>query len=509
MKNRRIKWARWGRRAVFLLTSLIFALAVAVYVAAEWISVTYSVSLDELLFLFASPLKGANMEPVWTCAAEHIPALKLIGLYILIGAVLLFIQNRMSFSICVRGFKRVRCLEIFRFLRRCMSLLCVAAVVCSVVNVDRYFQLWDYIKARASDSTLYEDYYVFPDSVQITGSGKNLICIYMESMETTYASAVVGGAQPEENYIPNLTALAEENVSFSDSNQLGGFRPITGTTWTLGSLFATTSGLPFSFPIEANSMSTRQTFASGVTSLGDILAGKGYQNEFLCGSDANFAGRMDYFTQHGKYKIFDLFSARDAGYVSADYHNGFWGYEDLYLYQIAKDELTSLAQSEQSFNFTMLTVDTHHVDGYVCALCGNAYEATTANVVSCADRQVQEFIDWCREQDFYKDTLIVISGDHPRMDRCLVEGVEYYDRTVYNCFLNCDLQPARTKNREFTAMDLFPTVLAAMGFQVEGDRLGLGVNLFSDQPTLCEALGYSALETQISAHSSFYVRHFA
>ncbi len=30
---------------------------------------------------------------------------------------------------------------------------------------------------------------------------------------------------------------------------------------------------------------------------------------------------------------------------------------------------------------------------------------------------------------------------------------------------------ARTENREFTAMDLLPTVLAAMGFQIEGDRL--------------------------------------
>ena len=30
-----------------------------------------------------------------------------------------------------------------------------------------------------------------------------------------------------------------------------------------------------------------------------------------------------------------------------------------------------LAENEQPFNFTMLTVDTHHVDGYFCEDCEN------------------------------------------------------------------------------------------------------------------------------------------
>ena len=94
------------------------------------------------------------------------------------------------------------------------------------------------------------------------------------------------------------------------------------------------------------------------------------------------------------------------------------------------------------------------------------------------------------------------------MDTNLVENVSYYDRTVYNCFLNCGL-PARTGNRELTTMDLFPTVLAAMGFQIEGDRLGLGANLFSGRPTLCEELGYDALNAEIRKYSPYFIKHFA
>ena len=44
----------------------------------------------------------------------------------------------------------------------------------------------------------------------------------------------------------------------------------------------------------------------------------------------------------------------------------------------------------------------------------------------------------CREQVFYDDTLIVVIGDHPRMDSELVGDVADHDRTNYNLFLNVD-----------------------------------------------------------------------
>ena len=38
-------------------------------------------------------------------------------------------------------------------------------------------------------------------------------------------------------------------------------------------------------------------------------------------------------------------------------------------------------------------------------------------------------------------------------------------------------------------MDLFQTTLAAMGTKIDGDRLGLGTNLYSDKETLAERYG--------------------
>ena len=69
--------------------------------------------------------------------------------------------------------------------------------------------LVEYISDQINDSDLYETSYVNPDSVEISFPEKkrNLIYIYLESMETTFLSKELGGAM-DENLIPELYQLA-------------------------------------------------------------------------------------------------------------------------------------------------------------------------------------------------------------------------------------------------------------------------------------------------------------
>lgn len=162
------------------------------------------------------------------------------------------------------------------------------------------------------------------------------------------------------------------------------------------------------------------------------------------------------------------------------------------------------------FNFTMLTVDTHHVGGYKCNLCQDIYSENLANVISCADKQLFDFIQWCKEQEFYKNTVIVIVGDHPRMDSILVGEVSYYDRTVYNCFINSAKNVnISCKYRKFSTVDLFPTVLSAMVFEIDGDRLGLGTDLFSSTETYSEEMGFDQFNEEMSKYSRYYIDNFS
>lgn len=329
-------------------------------------------------------------------------------------------------------------------------------------------------------------------------------------METTYASEEEGGYQPENNYIPHLTELAHDNISFSNSESLGGFRCPNGTGWTIAAMFATESGLPFLFPVEGNDdFENRSGMANGTVALGDILEKKGYYQEFLCGSDATFGGRRAFLEQHGDFEIYDLDVAIKNGYITEE-QKVWWGLEDRNLYRIAKDELTRVSTLGEPFNFTMLTVDTHHENGWICDLCGDEYPDQLGNVLKCADDQIYDFIKWCEVQPWYENTVIVIQGDHPRMDMALVEGIDYDDRTVYNCFINpkYDEKVLNSKNREFTPMDMFPTILSAMGFKVPDDRLGMGTDLFSDKPTLSEELGYDYYKKELSKYSQYYLDNF-
>ena len=47
-----------------------------------------------------------------------------------------------------------------------------------------------------------------------------------------------------------------------------------------------------------------------------------------------------------------------------------------------------------------------------------------------------------------------------------------------------------------------------MGYSIEGDRLGLGTNLFSKKATLAEELGIDVFNAELSKYSKFYKDNF-
>ena len=495
---------------LYTLFGFLLLLSVAIIGIGIWYKNTFDLEFKALLYVMSSPLQGTGSETIKEVLWASLPAV-IISAILYVCAVLII--ERIANS------SRTK---VAKILKRAGAMFCALALVFSFVFAVYTLRLPKYIELSGGDTSFYEGHYADPEQVKITSEGKtkNLIYIYLESMESTYASTVDGGRQ-QENYMPYLTKMAADNVSFTEKadGTLGGFISPQGTGWTVAALLATSSGIPFSFPLGENgnnNMSKEKYFASGLTTLGDILNDKGYNQMFLCGSNIEFGGRDKYYEQHGNYEIYDLQTARDNGDVPAEYHNGFWGFEDNILFEIAKEQITALSKKDTPFNFTMLTVDAHHNAGYICDLCGSDYlylsekNAQTANVITCIDKQVSEFVDWCKEQTWYEDTVIVISGDHPRMDIYLVSRIPYTERTVYNCFINSAAEPVpgTVSGRTWTAFDMFPTTLAAMGFEIRGERLGLGTNMFSGLPTLAEELGFDYLETEIQKFSSYYINKF-
>ena len=60
------------------------------------------------------------------------------------------------------------------------------------------------------------------------------------------------------------------------------------------------------------------------------------------------------------------------------------------------------------------------------------------------------------------------------------------------------ITPDKEKNRLFSPVDLYFTTLASIGVEIEGNKLGLGVNLFSNEEILYEKLGIKYVNDELS-----------
>ena len=338
-------------KKAFVLVGMVTAvpitvIALLVVFSIQWMFHTWSnLTMEELMFHLQAPLEGTNegmiVDYLNTCA---VPAI-----LILLTMILILLSCR----------KQKKCFWITLI----SVVVSVSAMATSVRAAWNKLDVGGYTESQSTYSTFVDDYYVDPAGVEITfpEQKRNLIYIFLESMETTYTDIENGGGF-EENFIPELTKLAQENEDFSgNDNQLNGGYPMPGATWTMGAMFAQTSGLPLNIPIDDNAMNTQDSFFEGAVTLGDILEDAGYSQTLMIGSEADFGGRKLYFTEHGNYDILDFNYAHDNNLIPQDYRV-WWGYEDEKLFGFAKEKLLELADGESPFNFTMLTVDTHFED---------------------------------------------------------------------------------------------------------------------------------------------------
>ena len=476
----------------------------------EWYEDTFHTTFRELIYTVDMGLEGADAEFLKEAVQR---SRKELLIFVCIMIILLFVD-----VFCVRRIIQKKTVDIFGYKKGRMTrplyrlaILMMAGLFAypSVMHTNQLLEFTGFIKSRIVKTTIYEEQYVDPDKTEIKSgeNRKNLILVYLESMEMAYASEDEGGTQ-KQNLMPNLIGLSKENISFGGPSDNGGLRCTTGSTWTTGAIVATSSGVPFSFRVGMNKMNEEEHFGSGLSTLGDFLEKEGYAQEFLCGSNATFGGRRKFYEEHGNYQIYDYLTAKENGDIPEDY-KVWWGFEDYKLFDIARKEATRLANEDEPFNLTLLTVDTHPVGGYVCKHCPDTYDVPAENIVACSDKLTFDFVKWCQQQDFYKDTVIVLVGDHPRMDQYIVEDIDpSYIRSVYNCFIGADLNKDVKRKREATTLDLFPTILSAMGYKISGDKLGLGTNLFSEKKTLTEKMGFNALNDELHHNSEYYLEHF-
>lgn len=306
------------------------------------------------------------------------------------------------------------------------------------------------------------EHYVNPKTVKIQAvHPKNLVIIYVESMEDSYRNQALFGR--------NLLAPLDQ----IDGTSFREYRQVPGTHWTIAGITATQCGVPLKNVslYGGNDQGERvKSFMPNAVCLGDILHDAGYYNVYMGGDALAFSGKGKFFQDHHYDEVLGKLELKSTVQGKA---MNYWGLYDDDLLALAKTKLQTLHAGKQPFNLTITTIDTHGPFGYVSQYCRQSGVKEFKGIVECTAVQVKAFVDFIKASGYLKDTNVVIIGDHLAMWNPLHDKIDRIkERFIYNKFISTQ---ALSKNREAVLhFDMFPTLLTFAGFEVENGRLGLG-----------------------------------
>lgn len=376
----------------------------------------------------------------------------------------------------------------------------------------------DFWLRSAEVSTLIDEFYVDESEALLQNGAprRNLILIVSESLEQTFA-------QPElfdDNLIPELTELQEENQSFSSLIQ------VQGAQYTVAALYSMLYGLPLlpnRYMPDSPDSDVASNYFPHSKSLLDILAAHGYRICYIQGGRLNFAGKSALFDHLKNAEIIGL-DTIEADPERADMlvELNDWGLYDRNTLTIAKEKLREYGSQKTPFCLMVLTVDAHvgnDLDPQVVA----EYE-DDRDVIRLQSRLIGDFVKWVQKQKFADSTLIAIVGDHLMMAdeigetsmseleknaaKTAEQGDPILQRSVFNCFINPAYRGWRFfleyEGRQMAQFDMAATILDAMGFNWKSKRFGLGVSMFSKQQTLLEKYGFETWQEESRRYSEKY-----
>ncbi|WP_158611342.1 sulfatase-like hydrolase/transferase [Mangrovimonas spongiae] len=234
--------------------------------------------------------------------------------------------------------------------------------------------------------------YVFPENLEVSGSGKNIIVISLESFEKGYLSEKYSKLTP---FLRSL--IRNPSWQYYEMNQN------EGSKWTSGSLYTYLTGFPAYFGTMHNNI-FQSSYHSNITGLGHILKKEGYKTTFI-GTDAKVSGTQDMLYA---LKIDNIIDKSTLGAFS----------QDKDLFNVAKEAALNSSKTNTPFSLFISTLSTHFPNGIYDKRM-EAYITPKASdlefMVAATDYMLKDFIDYLKEVGIYKNTIIYIFPDHLKM----------------------------------------------------------------------------------------------
>ena len=185
-----------------ILTVFIAGLSVLLALSVRWMFATWTnLSMDELVYHLTAPLDGTNTDMIW----DYVRVCAVPTILVIFFLILILIAWRKK--------------EKVHLFRGIINLVALVGIIVMLGYTWTELGVGDYLKDQNTESKFIEDEYVDPTDVEVVfpEQKRNLIYIFLESMETTYSDVDDGGAF-DENVIPELTEIAQTNEDFSGAD---------------------------------------------------------------------------------------------------------------------------------------------------------------------------------------------------------------------------------------------------------------------------------------------------
>jgi phosphoglycerol transferase len=484
-------FAHLPRPRAALLAALVFLLWAIV--GATWFLRHYLglVTVDQVLFHLQNGGLGE------ADSRMHVRAFRCVGFIVALTALSVFLLQRM------RRWHRLPLL----------ALLGTGAVVSVNATVS------DPCQPEPDGGDYLARHYVDPRQVKLQAPAvkPDILVVFVESLDEDYTHPRATQAP----LLPRLTALQD------DFQTLGELHNLSGASWTVGGMFTSMCGVPLQ-PVGVmshNSLEYSRRFFEGGRCLTDLLAAQGWDISFYGGASLKFAGKGRFLQDHG---VTRRFGAEQWKQMGLQVPKQGWGLLDSDLADQAWADMQRPRRDDEPRMSLVLTVDTHSPSGARDAGCDTGQPRAAdededdvpaemmRGALRCTDRVVDRLVQRFIAQHDGRPKVVWVMGDHINPEPVLSDDLQPSPdgRTVFHALARYDADghvlPALDRQRDFTHVDILPTLAEAIGLSwaPQAHRLGLGVSLLAgEQPaTLVEHDGMEQVNGRLSCRSSLFQR---
>ncbi|MBQ9311523.1 MAG: sulfatase-like hydrolase/transferase [Bacteroidales bacterium] len=265
----------------------------------------------------------------------------------------------------------------------------------------------------------------------------NVVMIIIESYAAEYLSTYnKNGA----TYTPFIDSLAKHSIVFQGYSN--GKRSIDGIP-------AVVSSMPL---LNEESYITSSYGENKLGSIASLLKNNGYSTAFYHGG-YNGTMNFDGFTNHVGY---ENYYGKNEYNNNADY-DGNWGiFDEPFLQYMGK----KLNTTQNPFLATVFTLSSHHPYTIPTQHKGRFPKGTLIvhETVAYTDYAVRRFFDYAKQQDWFENTLFVITADHSALTGTKEFQTALGLYRIPVIFYSPKLKHGLVSNDFMQQIDIFPTI---------------------------------------------------